>query len=75
MGRFFGLRGCESPVVDRFDCDHAGEDTSADTVVDDDVEAARAVEERMEREWQEALRRARWDRDPDAEVRRKVGGY
>ncbi|KAL1985732.1 hypothetical protein VTN96DRAFT_7480 [Rasamsonia emersonii] len=69
IGRFFGLRGCESPVAEGFD-DGAGTGTGAGD--DDD---ARAVEEQMEKEWQEALRRARCEIDPDAEVRRKVGGY
>lgn len=51
-GRFVGLRGCESPVRERFD----------------------NVEVSMDKEWEEALRRARED-DPDEVVRRKVGGY
>jgi hypothetical protein len=96
IGRFMGLRGCESPspVKTEFyeeslsvsgmfasssssSSSSAAEMEEAGTDHDDDAAAAArlVVEEQMEKEWLEALRRARWELDPDAVLRRKAGGY
>ncbi|KAL1975194.1 hypothetical protein VTN31DRAFT_3586 [Thermomyces dupontii] len=63
IGRFIGLRGCESPVKTGFGI----EDGLQNNV---DVE----LEERMEREWQEALRRSQQEED-DALRRHKAGNF
>ncbi|KAL1990215.1 hypothetical protein VTN49DRAFT_6054 [Thermomyces lanuginosus] len=63
IGRFIGLRGCESPVKTGFGI----EDDPQNNV---DVE----LEERMEREWQDALRRAQQE-DDDKLLRHKAGHY
>ncbi|GAD94118.1 conserved hypothetical protein [Paecilomyces variotii No. 5] len=66
LGRFMGLRGCESPVVDD---SHSGSWQRHACEQETDEEMA----ERMEREWQAALRCAR-NQDSDEVLRRKTGG-
>lgn len=87
LGRFAGLRGCESPVASSFgtfpsasasasaSASNNSEGTDCADDDDDDDARMRMLEEQMEREWQEALRRARCEQDPDAILRRKAGGY
>ncbi|KAL1967168.1 hypothetical protein VTN77DRAFT_3459 [Rasamsonia byssochlamydoides] len=83
IGRFVGLRGCESPVdasvgTSAFAAASASDDHPCRSGCDDaDLadEDAQTLEEQMERRWQEALRRARCEQDPDAVLRRKAGGY
>jgi hypothetical protein len=58
-GRFVGLRGCESPVVERSDT--GGE-------VETQRETREEMEGRMEREWRRALERER-----DEEILREKG--
>ncbi|KAL2216309.1 hypothetical protein M432DRAFT_99445 [Thermoascus aurantiacus ATCC 26904] len=78
MGRFMGLRGCESPVDDADSAAAAGNwnwglDNHAGDGAMMETETEAEMLERMEREWQEALGRARQE-DADAALRRKAGG-
>jgi hypothetical protein len=73
IGRFAGLRGCESPLrttgfgLSCSDPALAGHE--------DERSYTEEIEKRMEKEWQDALRRARSEEDSDTILRRKAGGY
>lgn len=62
-GRFIGLRGCESPV----------EGPGGGGYEQGVMETEEEMLDRMEREWQEALRRARSE-DDEMLLRWKAGG-
>ncbi|CRG92089.1 hypothetical protein PISL3812_09144 [Talaromyces islandicus] len=57
IGRFIGMRGCESPVKSSFGLSvHSTEDSETRNA---DQDEGRGIAQRLEREWQEALLRAR----------------
>ncbi|RWQ96376.1 hypothetical protein C8Q69DRAFT_242834 [Paecilomyces variotii] len=67
LGRFMGLRGCESPVVDNAHTENWQREACA-------WESDEEMKERMEREWQAALLCAR-SQDSDEVLRKKAGGF
>jgi hypothetical protein len=69
-GRFIGLRGCESPVEGPVGGDAVWGDGSGQA---GEIETEEEMLERLEREWEEALRRARSE-DDDRLLRYKAGG-
>ncbi|QKX54134.1 uncharacterized protein TRUGW13939_01218 [Talaromyces rugulosus] len=63
IGRFIGMRGCESPVESSFGLSvHATEDSGT---LDADQDECPGLAQRLEREWQEAMLRARMEGSSD----------
>ena len=85
FGRFVGMRGCQSPVgsddyKNRYSPKYNNNNSKQNNNNNDDYNGhqayieARQLEDEMERQWQEALRKAKTDEDENAILMRKAGG-